>query len=111
MTVFLGYNQYCQRVCMFFVFFYVKEHPKAGLVLKHLRRQGNGLKSHPTGWWRPPNLQNVSSQTKLKLAHQPPETPGIKRGIVPATASLQGICRSLDWLADLLQAVYIGACI
>ena len=34
--------------------FYVQEHSKARpavvLVLKRLRRRGNGLKSHPTDW-------------------------------------------------------------
>ena len=34
------------------LWFFVQEHPKAQpevvLVLKHLRRRGNGLKSHPT---------------------------------------------------------------
>ena len=41
---------------MFFVFF-VQELPKAQpavvLVLKRLRRRGNGLKSHPTDWEKP----------------------------------------------------------
>ena len=36
------------------LWFYVKELPKAQLavvlVLKHLRRRGNSLKSHPTDW-------------------------------------------------------------
>ena len=35
------------------LWFYVQEHPKAQpavvLILKRLRRHGNGLKSHPTG--------------------------------------------------------------
>ena len=39
------------------LWFYVQEHPKAQLavvlVLKRLRRQGNGLKSHPTDWEKP----------------------------------------------------------
>ena len=41
---------------MLFVF-YVQELPKAQpavvLVLKRLRRRGNGLKSHPTDWEKP----------------------------------------------------------
>ena len=36
------------------LWFYVQEHPKAQpavvLVLNYLRRQGHGLKSHPTEW-------------------------------------------------------------
>ena len=36
------------------LWFYVQEHPKAQpavvRVLKHLRRRGHGLKSHPTDW-------------------------------------------------------------
>ena len=49
--------------------FYVQELPKAQpavvLVLKHLRRRGNGLKSHPTDWEKPgieiaaPGLQDI----------------------------------------------------
>ena len=52
-----------------FLLFYVQEHPKAQpaevLVLKHLRRWGNGLKSHPTDWEKPgikpvtPGLQDI----------------------------------------------------
>ena len=40
-----------------FLWFYVQELPKAQpavvLVLKRLRRRGNGLKSYPTDWERP----------------------------------------------------------
>ena len=43
-------------VCAF-LWFYVQELPKAQpavvLVLKRLRRRGNGLKSHPTDWEKP----------------------------------------------------------
>ena len=39
---------------LWFLWFYVQEHQKAQpavvLVLKRFRRQGNGLKSHPTDW-------------------------------------------------------------
>ena len=39
------------------LWFYVQEHPKAQpavvLVLKLLRRRGNGFKSHPTDWEKP----------------------------------------------------------
>ena len=42
---------------LWFLLFYVQEHPKAQpavvLVLKRLRRLGNGLKSHPTDWEKP----------------------------------------------------------
>ena len=52
-----------------FLWFFVQELPKAQpavvLVLKRLRRRGNGLKSHPTDWEKP--------------------------GIEPATPGLQGI--------------------
>ena len=54
---------------LFFLWFYVQELPKAQpavvLILKRLRRRGNGLKSHPTDWE--------------------------KLGIEPATPGLQGI--------------------
>ena len=39
-------------VGLWFLWFYVQEHtktqPAVALVLKHLRRRGHGLKSHPT---------------------------------------------------------------
>ena len=39
------------------LWFYAQEHPKAQpavvLILKRLRRRGNGLKSHPTDWEKP----------------------------------------------------------
>ena len=51
------------------LWFYVQEHPKAQpavvLVLKRLRRRGNGIKSHPTDWEKPgiepatPGLQDI----------------------------------------------------
>ena len=54
---------------MLFLWFYVQELPKAKLtvvlVLKRLRRRGNGLKSHPTDWEKPgiepatPGLQDI----------------------------------------------------
>ena len=56
------------RVGLWFLLFYVQEHPKAQsavvLVLKRPRRRGNGLKSHPKDWEKPkiepatPGLQN-----------------------------------------------------
>ena len=52
-TVFLGCTS-TGRVGLCFLWFYVQELPKAQpavvLVLKSLRRRGNGLKSHPTDW-------------------------------------------------------------
>ena len=57
------------RVVLCFLRFYVQELPKAQpavvLVLKRLRRRGNGLKSHPTDWEKPriepatPGLQDI----------------------------------------------------
>ena len=60
------------------LWFYVQEHPKAQpavvLVLKRLRRRGNGLKSHPTDWEKPgiepatPGLQDIGlSPTPRRL--------------------------------------------
>ena len=58
------------------LWFYVQEHPKAEpavvLVLKRPRRQGNGLKSHPTDWEKPgiepatPGLCNQMISARLK---------------------------------------------
>ena len=46
------------------------------LVLKHLRRRGNGLKSHPTDWEKPgiepatPGLQDIGlSPTPRRLRY------------------------------------------
>ena len=63
---------------MLFLWFYVQELPKAQpavvLVLKRLRRRGNGLKSHPTDWEKPgiepatPGLQDIGlSPTPRRL--------------------------------------------
>ena len=67
-AVFLGCTS-TGRVGLWFLLFYVQEHPKAQLavvlVLKRLRRRGNGLKSHPTDWEKPgiepatPGLQDI----------------------------------------------------
>ena len=55
------------RVGLCFLWFYVQELPKAQpavvLVLKRLRRRGNGLKSHPTDWEKPGGSYN-SLKTK-----------------------------------------------
>ena len=55
-AVFLGCTS-TGRVGLCFLWFYVQELPKAQLavvlVLKRLRRRGNGLKSHPTDWEKP----------------------------------------------------------
>ena len=55
------------------LWFYAQEHQKAQpavvLVLKCLRRPGNGLKSHPIDWEKPgvepatPGLQNIGLST------------------------------------------------
>ena len=56
MAVFLGCTS-TGRVGLRFLWFYGQELPKAQpavvLVLKRLRRRGNGLKSHPTDWEKP----------------------------------------------------------
>ena len=67
-AVFLGCTS-TGRVGLCFLWFYVQELPKAQpavvLVLKRLRRRGNGLKSHPTDWQKPgiepatPGLQDI----------------------------------------------------
>ena len=55
-AVFLGCTS-TGRVGLCFLWFYVRELPKAQpavvLVLKRLRGRGNGLKSHPTDWEKP----------------------------------------------------------
>ena len=67
-AVFLGCTS-TGRVGFCFLLFYVQEHQKAQLavvlVLKRLRKRGNGLKSHPTDWEKPgiepatPGLQDI----------------------------------------------------
>ena len=67
-AVFLGCTS-TGRVGLCFLWFFVQELPKAQpavvLVLKRLRRRGNGLKSHPTDWEKPgiepatPGLQDI----------------------------------------------------
>ena len=63
------------------LWFYVQELPKAQpvvvLVLKCLRRRGNGFKSHPTDWEKPgiepatPGLQDIGlSPTPWRLLHR-----------------------------------------
>ena len=68
MAVFLGCTS-TGRAGLCYMWFYVQELPKAQpavvLVLKRLRRRGNGLKSHPTDWEKPgiepatPGLQDI----------------------------------------------------
>ena len=78
-AVFLGCTS-TGRVGLCFLWFYVQELPKAQppvvLVLKRLRRRGNGLKSHPTDWEKPgiqpatPGLQDIGlSPTPRRLLH------------------------------------------
>ena len=67
-AVFLGCTS-TGRVGLCFLWFCVQELPKARpavvLVLKRLRRRGNGLKSHTTDWEKPgielatPGLQDI----------------------------------------------------
>ena len=77
MAVFLGCTS-TGWVGLCFLWFYVQELPKAQpavvLVLKRLRRRGNGLKSHPTDWEKPgiepatPGLQDIGlSPTPRRL--------------------------------------------
>ena len=77
MAVFLGCTS-TGLVGLFFLWFVVQELPKAQpavvLVLKRLRRRGNGLKSHPTDWEKPgiepatPGLQDIGlSPTQRRL--------------------------------------------
>ena len=55
---------------LWFLWFYVQEHRKAQsavvLVLKRLRRRGNGLKSHPTDWEKP-GIEPATLVDKTKL--------------------------------------------
>ena len=78
-AVFLGCTS-TGRVDLCFLWFYVQELPKAQLVvvlvLKRLRRRGNGLKSHPTDWEKPgiepatPGLQDIGlSPTPRRLLY------------------------------------------
>ena len=89
MAVYLGCTS-TGRVGLCFLWFYVQELPKAQpavvLVLKRLRRRGNGLKSHPTDWEKP--------------------------GIEPATPGLQDICLSyfcgrVPWLYQYWPGVFM----
>ena len=75
-AVFLGCTS-TGRVGLCFLWFYVQELPKAQpavvLVLKRLRRRGNGLKSHPTDWEKPgiepatPGLQDIGLSPTPRL--------------------------------------------
>ena len=82
-----SFNCFCGRVPWLYQYwpgwfmillFFVQELPKAQtavvLVLKRLRRRGNGLKSHPTDWEKPgiepstPGLQDIGlSATPRRL--------------------------------------------
>ena len=73
-AVFLGCTS-TGRVGLCFLWFCVQELPRAQpavvLVLKRLRRRGNGLKSHPTDWEKPgiepatPGLQDIGLSPTL----------------------------------------------
>ena len=71
------------------LWFYAQEHPKAQqavvLILKRLRKWGNGLKSHPTDWEKPgvepatPGLQNIGlSPTSRRRRNSHFETDQVK---------------------------------
>ena len=91
-AVFLGCTS-TGRVGLWFCGLNVQEHLKAQLVvvldLKHLRRWGYGLKSHPTDWeklgieFATPGLQDIDLN--------PTPTDWEKLGIEPATPGLQDI--------------------
>ena len=79
MAVFLGCTN-TGRLGLCFMLFYVQELPKAQpamvLVLRRLRRRGNGLKSHPTDWEKlgiepaTPGLQDIGlSPTSRRLLY------------------------------------------
>ena len=79
-AVFLGCTS-TGRVGLCFLWFFVQEllkaQPAVVLVLKRLRRRGNGLKSHPTDWEKP-GIE--------------PATPGLQDiGLSPTPWRLQGI--------------------
>ena len=69
MAVFLGCTS-TGRVGLCFLWFYVQELPKAQpavvLVLKRLRRRGNGLKSHPTDWEKP-GIDNTFKRFRISM--------------------------------------------
>ena len=77
-AVFLGCTS-TGRVGLCFLWFFVQELPKAQpavvLVLKRLRRRGNGLKSHPTDWEKPgiepatPGLQDIGLSPTPRRLH------------------------------------------
>ena len=123
-AVFLGCTS-TGLVGLCFLWFFIQELPKAqpavALVLKRLRRRGNGLKSHPTDWEKPgiepatPGLQDIglSPTPFCGFPGYKPVPPGWfkivcwfyagntqrltesgfmeKPGIEPATPGLQGI--------------------
>ena len=66
MAVFLGFTS-TGRVGLRILLFYVQEHPESQpavvLVLKRLRRRGNGLESHPTDWEKP----DIEPATPIKI--------------------------------------------
>ena len=75
-AVFLGCTSN-GRVGLWFLWFHVQELPKAQpavvLILKRLRRRGNGLKSHPTDYEKEgiepltPGLQVIGSSPTPRL--------------------------------------------
>ena len=99
------------RVGLCFLWFYVQELPKAQpavvLVLKRLRRRGNGLKSHPTDWEKPgiepatPGLQDIGlSPTPRRLLFMKS---------LSLLSGLNFFSYSMDWedIELLLQPKYV----
>ena len=70
-------------LCFLWFFLWFQELPKAQsavvLVLKRLRRRGNGFKSHPTDWEKPgiepatPGLQDIGLSPTLRRLPGTPE--------------------------------------
>ena len=71
-AVFLGCTS-SGRVGLCFLWLYVQELPKAQptvvLVLKCLRRRGNGLKSHPIDWEKP-GIEHATHTSQISSGFQ-----------------------------------------
>ena len=95
-AVFLGYKQYWPGGFMV-LGFYIQEHPKAQqavvLILKSLRRRGNGLKSRPTDWEKPqilfkPCSLAITSTVRVILC------PGAPEGSIGSGSGFKGSQKS-----------------
>ena len=73
-AVFLGCTS-TGRAGLCFLWFYVQEltktQPAVVLVLKRLRRRGNGFKAHPTDWEKPGIEPATSGLQAIGLSHTP----------------------------------------